>query len=195
LGQKDRLNRWIGWLSPQLSSDLDPQRRRPRESDCSWKQLLVEELDRHNVAFVAVTQQINTFSSMGRLMLNVLLSLVQFEREIISERTRDKIAASRRKGIWSGGMPLLGYDVVEQKLVVNADEAARVRTIFDLYLEHKSLLPAVAELERREWRSKIWTTKNGTARGGLVINKTMLHAMLTNVTYVIYILQPTWCSL
>lgn len=140
---------------------------------------LVEEFDRHKVAFVAVTQQINTSSSMGRLMLNVLLSFAQFEREIISERTRDKIAASRRRGLWSGGMPLLGYDVVEQKLVVNEDEASRVRAIFDLYLEHKSLLPVVAELGRRGWRSKSWTTKKGTTRGGLVINKTMLHALVT----------------
>lgn len=115
---------------------------------------LVEEFDQYKVAFVAVTQQINTSSSMGRLMLNVLLSFAQFEREIISERTRDKIAASRRKGIWSGGMPLLGYDVEDMKLVVNEDEAARVRAIFDLYLEHRSLLAVVAELQRRGWVSK-----------------------------------------
>jgi site-specific DNA recombinase len=95
-----------------------------------------------------VTQQFNTATSMGRLILNVLLSFAQFEREMISERTRDKIAATRRKGKWSGGMPLLGYDVVETKLVVNPDEAVWVRAIFQLYLVGKGeaalSLPVVA---------------------------------------------------
>ena len=84
------------------------------------------------MSFVSVTQQFNTATSMGRLMLNVLLSFAQFEREIITERTRDKIAATRRKGKWSGGMPLLGYDVVDTKLVVERREAERVRQIFEL---------------------------------------------------------------
>ena len=112
---------------------------------------LIETFDRHQVAFVSVTQQFNTATSMGRLVLNVLLSFAQFEREIISERTRDKIAATRRKGKWSGGHPLLGYDVNPQgfKLMVNEDEAHRVRAIFNLYLEHRGLLPVVQELERR----------------------------------------------
>src|SRR5580692_7311870 len=103
---------------------------------------LIETFDRHQVAFVSVTQQFNTATSMGRLVLNVLLSFAQFEWEIISERTRDKIAATRRKGKWSGGHPLLGYDVDPQrfKLRVNEDEAARVRAIFALYLELESLL-------------------------------------------------------
>ena len=107
---------------------------------------MMEIFDKHHVAFVSVTQQFNTATSMGRLVLNVLLSFAQFEREIISERTRDKIAAARRKGKWSGGMPLLGYDVDarDQELLVNEDEAVRVRAIFDLYLEHQALLPVVA---------------------------------------------------
>ena len=91
---------------------------------------LLETFEKRRVSFVSVTQQFNTANSMGRLMLNVLLSFAQFEREIISERTRDKIAATRRKGKWSGGMPLLGYDVDPKgsKLTVNDDEATRVRT-------------------------------------------------------------------
>ena len=98
---------------------------------------MMETFEKHQVSFVSVTQQINTATSMGRLMLNVLLSFAQFEREIISERTRDKIAAARRKGKWAGGHPLLGYDVDPQrfKLIVNADEAQRVRETFDLYLD------------------------------------------------------------
>ena len=108
---------------------------------------IVETFDQHGVSFVSVTQQFNTSTSMGRLVLNVLLSFAQFEREMISERIRDKIAASRRKGKWSGGMPLLGYTVENTKLIVDEAEADRVRQIFELYLEHRSLLPVVKELE------------------------------------------------
>jgi site-specific DNA recombinase len=144
---------------------------------------MMEVFERHSVSFVSVTQQINTANSMGRLMQNVLLSFAQFEREIISERTRDKIAATRRKGKWSGGMPLLGYDVVNTRLVLNEDEAARVRQVFDLYLELGSLLPVVQELARRGWTTKPWTTKKGSRRGGLPITKGRLYQMLTNVTY------------
>ncbi len=99
---------------------------------------IMETFEKHRVSFVSVTQQFNTATSMGRLMLNVLLSFAQFEREIIAERTRDKIAATRRKGKWSGGRPLLGYDLDPrgQRLVVNAEEAERVRAIFALFLEH-----------------------------------------------------------
>jgi len=132
---------------------------------------IVETFDRHHVSFVAVTQLINTATSMGRLMLNVLLSFAQFEREIISERTRDKIAATRRKGKWSGGMPLLGYDVVETKLVVVPPEAEQVRQIFDLYLASEGLIPVVEELDRRGWRTKRWITKKGTERGGRSFGK------------------------
>jgi site-specific DNA recombinase len=147
---------------------------------------LMETFDRHRVAFVSVTQQFNTGTSMGRLVLNVLLSFAQFEREIISERTRDKVAAARRKGKWSGGHAVFGYDVDPQrlKLVVNEDEAARVRAIFDLYLEHRSLLPVVQELERRGWTTKAWTTRQGHRRGGRPFTKTRLHHLLTNVAYV-----------
>jgi site-specific DNA recombinase len=147
---------------------------------------MMETFEKHHVSFVSVTQQFNTASSMGRLMLNVLLSFAQFEREIISERTRDKIAAARRKGKWAGGMPLLGYDidVDSKKLVVNEDEAARVRAIFDSYLSRQSLIPVVQELDRRGWVNKRWTTRKAGERGGKPFTKTSLHKLLTNITYI-----------
>jgi site-specific DNA recombinase len=137
----------------------------------------------HEVSFVSVTQQFNTATSMGRLVLNVLLSFAQFEREIISERTRDKIAAARRKGKWAGGMPLLGYDVERSKLVANKAEAAQVREIFELYLKHQGLIAVVEELNRRGWKTKRWITRKGTERGGQPFTKTSLHHVLTNVVY------------
>ncbi len=141
--------------------------------------------EKHHVSFVSITQQFNSATSMGRLVLNVLLSFAQFEREIISERTRDKIAATRRKGKWSGGFPVLGYDVDKEilRLVVNPKEAARVRTIFGLYLKHQGLLPVVRELERRGWRTKAWVTRKGRKLGGQPFTKTKLHALLTNPLY------------
>jgi site-specific DNA recombinase len=147
---------------------------------------MMETFEKHHVSFVSVTQQFNTATSMGRLVLNVLLSFAQFEREIISERTRDKIAAARRKGKWAGGHPLLGYDIDPQgfKLVVNEDEAFRVRAIFGLYLEHQALIPVVTELDRRGWLNKRWTTRKGRERGGKPFTKTSLHKLLTNITYI-----------
>ncbi len=145
---------------------------------------MMEVFEQHRVSFVSVTQQFITASSMGRLVLNVLLSFAQFEREMISERVRDKIAASRRKGKWSGGMPLLGYTVEKTKLVVDETEAAQVRQIFELYLDHQSLLPTVTELNRRGWTTKRWTTRKGAHRGGRLFTKNSLHALLTNVTYI-----------
>jgi site-specific DNA recombinase len=146
---------------------------------------MMEAFEKHGVSFVSVTQQFNTATSMGRLVLNVLLSFAQFEREIISERTRDKIAAARRKGKWAGGWPLLGYDVDPRgfKLVVNEEEAAQVREIFELYLEHQGLIPVVEELARRGWKTKRWQTRKGRERGGQPFTKTSLHHLLTNVVY------------
>lgn len=149
---------------------------------------IMEVFDQRQIAFVSVTQQFNTATSMGRLVLNVLLSFAQFEREIIGERIRDKIAASRRKGKWTGGMPILGYDVdrtgTRPKLVVNGAEAARVREIFDLYLTRGSLLPVVQELVGRGWSNKEWKTKAGNARGGQPFDRGSLHSLLTNPLYV-----------
>jgi site-specific DNA recombinase len=138
------------------------------------------------VSFVSVTQQFNTATSMGRLILNVLLSFAQFEREMIAERTRDKIAATRRKGRWCGGMPILGYDIDRHsvKLVVNEAEAARVRAIFALYLKHRGLLSTVEELARRDWHNKRWLTRKGRWCGGRPFIKTSVAKLLTNVTYV-----------
>ncbi|OWK39940.1 recombinase family protein [Fimbriiglobus ruber] len=146
---------------------------------------LMHTFDQHKVSFVSVTQQFNTATSMGRLVLHVLLSFAQFERELIGERTRDKIAATRRKDKWAGGWPVLGYDVdpVARKLIVNPVEAGRVRVIFALYRDHGSLLPVVDELARRGWRTKAWTTKAGAAKGDRPFTRTGLYQTLTNVVY------------
>ena len=149
---------------------------------------IMEVFDRQKVAFVSVTQQFNTATSMGRLVLNVLLSFAQFEREIIGERIRDKIAAQRRKGKWTGGTPVLGYDVDRSgpspKLVVNAEEAARVREIYQMYLRMGSMLPVVEELDRRGWLTKSWKTKSGRPKGGRPFDRGSLHALLKNPLYI-----------
>lgn len=150
---------------------------------------IMEAFDRKGVSFVSVTQQFNTTSSMGRLTLNILLSFAQFEREIIGERIRDKIAAQKRKGKWAGGVPVLGYDVDRSgpspRLVVNAREAVRVRALFDLYLEKQSLLPVVRELRHREWTNKKRVTKKtGKVIGGKPFNKATLHNHLVNPVYI-----------
>lgn len=146
---------------------------------------LLEILDRHHVTFVAVTQPFDTRTSAGRFMVHMLLNFAQFEREMIAERTRDKMRAARRKGKWIGGYPILGYDVAPKggALVVNPAEAERVRKIFRLYLRLGALIPVLEELDRREWRMKSWTTRNGVLRGGSRFSKTTLHALLTNVAY------------
>jgi site-specific DNA recombinase len=146
---------------------------------------IMETFERAKVSFVSVTQQFNSGTSMGRLLLNVLLSFAQFEREIIAERTRDKIVATRRKGKWTGGTPLLGYDLEPRggRLIVNEEEAVPVRAIFALYLEHAALLSVVQELERRGWTTKRWVTKAGRVRGGRQFNKTNLCHLLKNVAY------------
>lgn len=148
---------------------------------------IMEVLDQRKVAFVSVTQQFNTSTPMGRLVLNVLLSFAQFEREIIGERIRDKIAALRHKGKWAGGFPVLGYDVDRTgnspKLIVNTYEARRVREIFELYLSLGSLMPVVDELANRGWVNKEWTTKKGDQKGGRAFDKGSLHSLLTNPLY------------
>jgi site-specific DNA recombinase len=149
---------------------------------------LMGTFDKHSISFVSVTQQFNTATSMGRLVLNVLLSFAQFEREIIGERIRDKIAAQRRKGKWTGGQPVLGYEVDHSgkspKLMLATREAARVREIFNLYLTLGSLLPVVDELARRGWKNKRWQTKSNESKGGRPFDKGSLHALLTNPLYV-----------
>ena len=146
---------------------------------------MMEILDKHGVTFVSVTQPFNTTTSPGRLLVNMLFSFAQFEREMISERTRDKMRAARRKGKWVGGYLVLGYDLSAKggALIVNRNEAERVRDIFRLYLELGSLIPLVAELERRGWMMKAWTTREGRETGGARFTKTTLHNLLTNVIY------------
>ena len=114
-----------------------------------------------------------------------MLSFAQFEREIIGERTRDKMSAARRKGKWVGGMPVVGYDVDPRggRLNVNQDEAERVRAMFDLYLQHGALMPVVRELDHRGWTTKEWTTKDGRERTGQPFTKARLFRLLTNVIY------------
>jgi len=145
---------------------------------------IMETFEKRGVSFVSVTQQFNTTHSMGRLTLNILLSFAQFEREIIGERIRDKIAAQKRKGKWAGGVPVLGYDVDRSgpspRLVVNAREAARVRQIFQMYIEKGSLLPVVHELGRRGWANKRRTTKAGKKVGGRPFDRATLYTLLTN---------------
>jgi site-specific DNA recombinase len=141
--------------------------------------------EKHSVSFVAVTQQFNTSTSLGRLTLNILLSFAQFERELIGERTRDKLSAARRKGKWVGGCPVLGYDVDPGggRLVVNEEEAERVRAIFALFEEHGSALKTLTEIDRRGWRLKSWTLKSGQLRTGGPFALNSLRRLLTNILY------------
>jgi site-specific DNA recombinase len=147
---------------------------------------LMELFEQHQVAFVSISQQFTTATSVGRLILHVLLSFAQFERELIAERTRDKIAAARRNGKWVGGLPLLGYDIdtKSSKLRVNEAEAARVRAIFALFLEHRALRSVLRELDRRGWRTKRWRTRKGHERGGRRFTRNHLRQLLSNVTYI-----------
>ncbi len=148
---------------------------------------VMETFDKFSVSFVSVTQHFNTTHSMGRLTLNILLSFAQFEREIIGERIRDKLAAQCRRGLWTGGYPVLGYDVDRSertpKLLINPEEAIKVRCIFSLYLELKNLLPVVEELDKRGWNNKLWQSKKGLTKGGRQFDKCSVHALLTNPIY------------
>jgi DNA invertase Pin-like site-specific DNA recombinase len=144
---------------------------------------IVEILDARGASFVSVTQQFNTTTSMGRLTLNVLLSFAQFEREVIGERIRDKIAASKRKGMWMGGVPPLGYGVQDHKLVMIDSEADTVRLIFRRYAELGSVRLLKAELEARGIKSKSWTSASGRLVGGKPFSRGALYLMLQNRTY------------
>jgi len=144
---------------------------------------IVEILDARSASFVSVTQQFNTTTSMGRLTLNVLLSFAQFEREVIGERIRDKIAASKKKGMWMGGVPPLGYRVQDRKLVIVDSEAELVRTIFRCYAELSSVRLLKAELEAQGRKSKSWTSASGRMIGGKPFARGALYLMLRNRTY------------
>ena len=144
---------------------------------------IVEILDKSKASFVSVTQSFNTTSSMGRLTLNVLLSFAQFEREVTSERIRDKIAASKARGMWMGGVPPLGYVVRDRKLIVVPEDAVTVRMIFERYLELGSVLALAADLEQRGFRSKPRLDRNGVARGNTPFSRSALYLMLQNRIY------------
>lgn len=144
---------------------------------------IVELFDEYKVSFVSVTQAFNTTSSMGRLTLNVLLSFAQFEREVTGERIRDKIAASKAKGLWMGGRPPLGYDGVGRKLVVNADEAVLVQRLFERYLELGSVRTLEAELKAAATTSKRWTNRQGEVVGGSSFTRGALYHLLSNPVY------------
>ena len=144
---------------------------------------IVDLFDAKGVTFVSVTQQFNTTTSMGRLMLNVLLSFAQFEREVTGERIRDKIAASKARGMWMGGTPPLGYDVRERKLIVNEPEARLVRDIFARYGETGSASQLVRELQIEGHTTKAWVALNGRRHEGKVIDQQMLFKLLRNRLY------------
>lgn len=145
---------------------------------------LVDHLDRFGVAFVSITQSFDTSDSMGRLVLNVLLTFAQFEREMIADRIRDKVAAMKRRGKWTGGPPPFGYDVVEGRLIVNAAEAETVRRVYRRFLELGSYVALREELRAEGLRTKIWTNRKGVVTGGGVVSSGMVYNMLASRFYV-----------
>jgi site-specific DNA recombinase len=144
---------------------------------------IIEVFDAHNVSFVSVTQQFNTTSSMGRLTLNVLLSFAQFERELTGERIRDKVAASKKKGMWMGGVAPLGYDGMDHQLIVNRSEAETVREIFRQYLRLGCVKELKDYLGREQISSKVRTSSNGRTSGGASYSRGALHHLLNNRVY------------
>ncbi len=144
---------------------------------------IVEALDARGVSFVSVTQQFNTTSSMGRLTLNVLLSFAQFEREVTGERIRDKIAASKRKGMWMGGTIPLGYDVKERKLIVNSEEAKFVNRLFQLYLDFGCVRKLKRQLDQEGVTTKLRTSGVGNRSGGASYSRGALYKILQNRMY------------
>ena len=145
---------------------------------------MIALFDEHEISFVSITQQFNTTTSMGRLTLNVLLSFAQFEREVTGERIRDKIAASKRKGMWMGGYPPLGYDVKERRLVVNEKETETVRTIFSTYLKLGCVRRLKEELDGTGVVSKTRIGRDGKRAGGNPLSRGTLYNMLKNPLFV-----------
>ena len=145
---------------------------------------MVDLFDEAGVSFVSVTQAFNTTSSMGRLTLNVLLSFAQFEREVTAERMRDKVAASKRNGIWMGGSVPMGYDVVEKALVVNESEACAIRMIFAEYLASGCVRKLSVRLDELGVVSRRWTDRNGRVKGGKAFSRGALYHILRNPVYI-----------
>ena len=144
---------------------------------------LVDRLDAANASFVSVTQSFNTATSMGRLTLNVLLSFAQFEREVTAERIRDKIAASKKRGLWMGGYVPLGYDAAGRTLTINEAEAKTVRRLFDLYEKHHAVSKVAKAAEHFGLRSKRYITKSGRDQGGRALSRGHIHKILSNPLY------------
>ena len=144
---------------------------------------IIELFDAHHVSFVAVTQQFNTTTSMGRLTLNVLLSFAQFEREVTGERIRDKFLQSRQKGMWMGGSPPLGYDVKNRRLVVNEEEARTVRLIYERFVSLGNVASLGRDLKQRGVRTKRWTSARGVRHGGTSFSRGHLYRVLQNRLY------------
>ncbi len=146
---------------------------------------MMDVFDKQGVSFVSVTQQFNTTTSLGRLTLNILLSFAQFEREIISERTRDKQVAARKKGKWTGGHLILGYDLDSRssRLVINGAEAERVRSVFQWYLAGESVFSITAKANQSGWHNKQWTTRDGKAYGGHPLRRAHIYNLLANALY------------
>ncbi|MDP8259127.1 MAG: recombinase family protein [Candidatus Aadella gelida] len=146
---------------------------------------LLEFFDQNNVTFVSVTQHFNTQSSMGRLTLNILLSFAQFEREMISERTKDKMGAARRKGKWTGGPPSLGYNIDKEnrKIIINKQEAKLVRKIYSIYLEANSILTTTITLNEQGYTTKKHIARTGRTSGGGMFTKNNVHRILMNPIY------------
>ncbi len=145
---------------------------------------LLDFFDQHGVTFVSVTESFDTATPMGRFALGLLGQVAQLEREVTAERVRDKVMATKRKGMWTGGRPPLGYDVVEKKLVVNEDEAEQVRATYRLYLELSGYQAVLDELERRGWRNKAWTTRKSKLAGGETFTKNSLGKLLQHPVYI-----------
>jgi len=147
---------------------------------------LLKYFEQYQVSFVSVTEQLNTATPAGRLMTSIIGGFAEYERAVISERTSDKMCAARRKGKWMGGPPCLGYnaDRENKRLVVNQSEAVMVRELFDLYLQHRSLIDVCRVVNERGWTTKTTTYKNGRHKDGVAWNKARLYDILANVTYI-----------
>ena len=152
---------------------------------------MMKYFEKYGVNFVSITQSFDTSTSMGKLTLNMLLSFAQFEREVSSERVRDKIRASKTKGLWMGGNPPLGYDVVNKKLIPNEAEAANVRHLFEKYLELQSVNALTEYTAAHNIYAKQWTTAKGIVKGGRPIAKMSMHRILRDRTYIGQIVNKT----
>ena len=145
---------------------------------------MMQEFDRYGCNFVSITQSFDTSNSMGKLTLNMLLSFAQFEREVSAERVRDKIAASKAKGLWMGGTPPLGYDLKDKQLIPNPQEAEVVNLIFTKYLELENMQAVAEWLNQKGYRTKTWTPHSAQFRGGKAFQKSSIQRILTNPVYI-----------